>query len=223
MVQAESSYWFLYEGTVGGGIDGNDTVVRSDGTVTDINTGWVDNDGLGSSNGQEWVYFRDSAVDRYIYYVHNTPDNLTDYYRVQNDGGGAMTVFGFGRDDNASQSDLMTAQNNVFTFGFADGGGNFNAASGVINGAYRDVTVALGARTAQSIASVLDFPELTKPDYYPDHEALHDLSSHRVLRFRYPGRQAVRPRYRSRHAKLSARSAGDLSAHRASISSCAIR
>ncbi|MBC8106884.1 MAG: hypothetical protein H7Z14_09870 [Anaerolineae bacterium] len=146
VVEAGSSYWFLYEGTPGGSIDGNDTVVRSDGQVTDINTAWNDSDGLGSGNGEEWLYFRDSGVNRFMYYVHNTPDNLYDMYRAQNDGGGAMTVFGFGRDDTQQDPNRhkMTSQNNVFTFGIAGGGGDFNAASAAINGTYRDVTVTIG-------------------------------------------------------------------------------
>jgi hypothetical protein len=79
-----------------------------------------------------------------MYFVHNSADSLTDSYRSQNDGGGAMTVFGFGRDDNASPRDRMTAQNNSFTFGIASGGNDFHAAAGLINGAYHDVTVTLG-------------------------------------------------------------------------------
>ena len=53
--QRSDNYWFLYEGTPGGALDGNDTVVRSDGTITSINTSWTDNDGLGSGNGEEWA------------------------------------------------------------------------------------------------------------------------------------------------------------------------
>jgi hypothetical protein len=145
MVQAGSSYWFLYEGTPGGSVDGNDTVVRSDGTTTDISTNWNENSGIGSGNNEEWLYFRDSAVGKYMYFVHDQPDNLKDsYFRM--DVNGSMTVFGFGRDNDAGGGDhlLMTAQNNRFTFGIADGGGSFGATSQAINGEYRPVTVTTG-------------------------------------------------------------------------------
>jgi len=145
VIDAGASYWFLYEGTPGGELDNDDSVVRSDGQVTGINDSWLDSDGLGTSNGEEWLYFRDNADDRYIYFVHNTTDNIVDSYHPQNDGGqGAMTVFGFGRDDGAAQRDRMTGANNVFTFGINDGGGNFGAASSDINGTYRDVACTPG-------------------------------------------------------------------------------
>ena len=146
MVQADASYWFLYEGTPGGSVDSNDSVVRSDGTTTDISTSWNEDNGLGSGNGQEWLYFRDSAVDKSMYFVHNTPDSLKDsYYRM--DQNGSMTVFGFGRDNDAGGADhaKMTAQNNVFTFGIANGGGDFNATSALINGVYRPMTTTTGS------------------------------------------------------------------------------
>jgi hypothetical protein len=147
MVQADSSYWFLYEGTPGGAVDGNDTVARSDGTVTGIDAAWNEDSGIGHDNGQEWVYFRDSAVGKYIYYVHNTPDSLKDSYYEMTSAAGSMTVFGFGRDNDAADPnrERMTAQNNTFTFGIADGGGDFDAASGQINGVYRPTAVTTGA------------------------------------------------------------------------------
>lgn len=150
MVQADSSYFFLYEGTPGGAVDSNDTIVRSDGAVTSIQTPWADDSGIGHDNSQEWLYFRDAGVGKYMYYVHNTPDTLKDSYYEMTAGTGSMTVFGFGRDNDASNPLLMTSQNNVFTFGIADGGGDFNAASGQINGVYRPTTVMVG--TAQKMA-----------------------------------------------------------------------
>lgn len=157
MVVAEDSYWFLYEGTPGGSVDGNDTVVRSDGTVTAVGTGFNDNDGIGTgsdaaaSNGEEWAYFRDSSENKFIYFVHNQTDNLKDSYYLANDNG-QMTVFGFGRDNDVSDPDRqkLTAQNNVFTFGLADGGGNFNASAAVIRGSFKDLNVTLGTGEAIS-------------------------------------------------------------------------
>ena len=50
MLQADANYWFLYEGTPGGTINNNDTVVRSDGTVTPLTTSWQVQNGLNASN-----------------------------------------------------------------------------------------------------------------------------------------------------------------------------
>jgi Calx-beta domain len=152
MEQADNSYWFLYEGTPGGMVNSDDSVVRSDGTVTDINTTWNDNDGLGNgadataSGGNEWAYFADSAVGKYIYFAHDTTDNLKDSYLLLNDSG-EMTVFGFGRDNDVSDPnrEVMTAQNNSFTFGIADGGQNFATDGATINGEYHDLAVTQGA------------------------------------------------------------------------------
>jgi hypothetical protein len=147
VLHANVPYYFLYEGTPGGSVNDSDTVVRSDGTVTPIDETWNDTDGLGSGNGQEWAYFRDSAVastGRYIYFVHNSPDDIEDsYFDLDN----AMTVFGFGRHNNpgANPDQLLTAAPNVFTIGLADGGADVNAASATINGAYRELTLTAGS------------------------------------------------------------------------------
>lgn len=150
MLEAGSSYWFLYEGTPGGSVDSNDTVVRSDSTVTDIDTAWKEDTGIGSGNNEEWVYFRDSAVGKYIYFVHNEHDNLKDTYFRQNNNG-SMTVFGFGRDNDVSDPnrELMTGTNS-FTFGIADGGSSFGSTSRAINGEYRSISVTTG--TAQKLS-----------------------------------------------------------------------
>lgn len=145
-------YYFLYEGTPGGSMSAGDTIVRSDGTVTSKDQQWDDTDGIGSGNGQEWAYFRDSAVGaggRYMFFVHDTPDNLEDSYYNLDDN---MTVFGFGRrnHDFAGPEKLMTAAPNRFTVGIADGGGNFATASATINGAYRAVTTAAGLSLVRS-------------------------------------------------------------------------
>ncbi|HWP41299.1 MAG TPA: hypothetical protein VNL70_10275, partial [Tepidisphaeraceae bacterium] len=127
-------YYFLYEGTPGGALDSADSVVLSNGTVHDINETWSDSDGLGTENGQEWVYFRDSGVGvsgRFLFAVHNTPDDLEDSYFNLEDN---MTVFGFGRHNNpgAPPDQLLTAVPNVFTIGLSEagaGGADFSAAS----------------------------------------------------------------------------------------------
>lgn len=156
VIDFKQDYYFLYEGTPGGSVNGNDTVIRSDGTTTNSNEEWTDADGLGTSNGEEWVYFRDSAVTsggRYLYFVHNDPDNIRDTYWEMD---GNMTVYGFGRftsfpDHNTTTQLLPSGDgiNNVFTFGLANGGGDFNTASDLINGKYRDVTISAGDSEAQ--------------------------------------------------------------------------
>jgi hypothetical protein len=152
VINMNQDYWFLYEGTPGGSINGSDTVVQSDGTTTGIDEEWSDSDGLGSGNGEEWIYFRDSAVGssgRYLYAVHNTPDGVTDtYWDMEN----KMTVFGFGRytslPDHGTSTPLLSSGsdlNDQFTIGLADGGGSFSSASATINGAYKSLTVMLGS------------------------------------------------------------------------------
>ncbi len=144
MLQADANYWFLYEGTPGGTINDNDTVYRSDGTATNINTAWQVQNGLGANNAGEWSYVQSAAENRYLYMVHDQPDNLADSYYLLDH---AMTVLGFGRDNNLSgnQRELMTAAPNSFTLGLADGGSNFTAASAVINGAYQPLTTGTGS------------------------------------------------------------------------------
>jgi hypothetical protein len=156
VIEMDQDWWFLYEGTPGGADDANDTVVRSDGTVTAINSEWTETNGLGSTNGEEWVYFRDSGVGssgRYFYFVHNTPDDVIDTYWEME---GNMTVFGFGRftsmpvhHTSTSMMQPGTNLNDTFTIGLVDGGGDFSASSALINGKYRELAVTQG--TAESI------------------------------------------------------------------------
>ncbi len=133
-------YWFLYEATPGGSLNTSDTAVRSDGTSTTLNTNWTEDNSIGdgTSNG-EWVYFNHTANDRFIYLVHNSSDNLEDSYFDLDDN---MTVFGFGRTGlNHNQLPQMTDTPNVFTIGLNEGGDDFNAATDLINGAYRDISL----------------------------------------------------------------------------------
>ncbi|HEY7090884.1 MAG TPA: Calx-beta domain-containing protein [Tepidisphaeraceae bacterium] len=159
VLSMDQNYWFLYEGTPGGSISAHDTVVESDGTTTDVNSGteWDHDHVLGAGNGQEWAYFRDADVNsggggRYMYFVHNTPDNIVDsYYTMESN----MTVFGFARQnalDHSSTSQLFDPGStpNTFTIGIANGGDNFSAASTLINGAYRDISVTAGSPDALS-------------------------------------------------------------------------
>jgi hypothetical protein len=140
MLVAPRPYWFLYEGVPGGSIDLSDFVVRSDGTQTEINQSWTEDNGLGAQSGQEWAYFADGAVNRFMFFAHNDTDNLTDSYFLL--PGGQMTVFGFGRHN---LDTFMTAVPNHFTIGLADGGSNVAAAGGVINGASVALATSVGS------------------------------------------------------------------------------
>jgi hypothetical protein len=139
VVEFTGSYWFLYEGTPGGAMDDADTVVRSDGTVTNRFTAWNDADGLGSGNGQEWAYFRDSAVNRFLFMAHHETDNVEDSYFNLDDN---MTVFGFGRRNTAggSPARLLSGVGNTFTIGLSSSGGSSDAAE-TINGAYQNLNL----------------------------------------------------------------------------------
>jgi hypothetical protein len=143
VVEFTGNYWFLYEGTPGGSMNDEDFVVRSDGTQTDRFTSWSDTDGLGSSNGQGWAYFGDSAVDRFLFLAHHETDAIEDSYFNLDDN---MTVFGFGRHNEPGQSptQLLSGNANTFTIGLA-GGGAFDAAAATINGAYQNLNVTQAA------------------------------------------------------------------------------
>ena len=96
MVASPATYWFLYEGTPGGSINANDTVLRPGPTP---GSPPVSNPGTGSWTedllNPEWVAFRDSGVGRSLVVAHLTPDSGLDSYRLMQNN---MTVFGFGRD-----------------------------------------------------------------------------------------------------------------------------
>ncbi len=153
VLSMNQNWYMLYEGTPGGSVNGNDTVVRSDGTSTPITQSWAEGSGLGAGNGEEWTYFRDSGVNggngRFMYFVHNQKDSYEDSYF---DLDGNMTVFGFGRHNNpGSDPDLLipgSATPSTFTIGLADGGSDFNSASGTIKGAYKDVSITQGTSEA---------------------------------------------------------------------------
>ncbi len=141
VTQVSGNYWFLYEGTPGGSISGNDYVTRAGGTTTGIGESWTDNAGLGSANNNSWVYIGDGDANRYFFLAQNQADNLVDSYYLME---GNMTVFGFGRD--GGNSYINTPQR--FTIGLAEGG-TYAPAATLINGAYRDVAVSVGSSQGQ--------------------------------------------------------------------------
>ena len=131
---APTPYWFLYEGTPGGAIDyDKDFSVRSNGVRLQAGQEWQNQD----IAAPEWVYFEDSALDRYIYLVHEGDDTLNDtYWPMQK----KMTVFGFGRGPGTAKQ--MTGAPNHFTIGLADGA-QFPSARKLIEGTYRPVAVSI--------------------------------------------------------------------------------
>ncbi|MCB0123772.1 MAG: hypothetical protein KDE58_16075, partial [Caldilineaceae bacterium] len=73
LLKKDHNYWFLYEGTPGGSIEGeSDFVMRADGTQTTLNTAWS-----GDLSGAEWLYFADPVVDRALFVANHANDTLT--------------------------------------------------------------------------------------------------------------------------------------------------
>jgi hypothetical protein len=128
------NYWFLYEGTPGGGLDANDYCVRSPGTRTDIMADWHED-----LPGPEWAYFGDEGLGRIIYLVHHEDDALSDqFWQMQNN----MTVFGFGREYTCCGM-YMTEAPAHFTVGLADAS-SIDEALPIIEGNWRPLQVAVG-------------------------------------------------------------------------------
>ena len=94
MLAADGPYWFLYEGTPGGSIDGQDRVRRAGGANQAIGTAWT-----GDLPGDEWTAFLDLGVGRTLVVAQNGTNSTVDSYRLLD---GSMTVFGFGRSGNVA-------------------------------------------------------------------------------------------------------------------------
>jgi hypothetical protein len=129
------NYWFLYEGTPGGGLDADDYCVRSPGTRTEINTDWN-----GDLPQPEWAYFGDEGLGRIIYLVHHEDDVHSDQFWQMQDN---MTVFGFGRQYTCCDR-YMTEAPATFTVGLADAT-SMDEALPVIEGNWRTLQVTVGA------------------------------------------------------------------------------
>lgn len=135
LVKGGGNYWFQYEGTPGGVLEGSqDFVVRSSGEQNLASASWS-----GDLVGEEWVYVADPAVGRAIYLVHHTEDLIVDSYRPST--GGQMTIFAFGRDNNSRHLSEVPKQ---FTFGLVDATALGEVAA-VVRDAYRPLNVSFGA------------------------------------------------------------------------------
>lgn len=129
------NYWFLYEGTPGGVLEGNkDFVVRSSGQQNNAGASWT-----GDLNGEEWVFIADPSVGRSIYLAHHTEDNVVDSYKPDNNV--LMTILGFGRDNNSRNLSAVPKQ---FTVGLVDST-TLNGVQPVVRNAYKPLGVSLGA------------------------------------------------------------------------------
>jgi hypothetical protein len=152
-------YWFLYEGTVGGNMDADDVVVRSDGTVTsafDYAGKWEE-----ALAEPEWTAFRDTTAQRYLYVSNDVRDTALDSYRPQGQTSSStpeMTVFGLGRVLNTTTNSLvprMSGAGRTFTVGLGE---NPSTMDETIASATRPVGLTVGAPTAYVAAAPGDLP-----------------------------------------------------------------
>lgn len=108
-VAAPAAYWFLYEGTPGGQIDGGDVVIRPTGAVTPLTQSWT-----GDLPNPEYVGFADTTRDRSLVAIHHQNDTGVDSYRLMENN---MTVLGFGRN---GLTKSLTGTNHSFTVAFVE-------------------------------------------------------------------------------------------------------
>jgi hypothetical protein len=92
VVKAPAAYYLLYEGTPGGRLGSEDSLLTSSGPSSRM--------ALPSASleqdlpAPEWVLFEDEALARGLLLVHHEDDAIGDRYWTMD---GVMTVFGFGR------------------------------------------------------------------------------------------------------------------------------
>jgi hypothetical protein len=137
VLKAAHAYWFLYEGTPGGGISKTDYCVRSPGKRTDIRQRWSE-----KLPAPQWLYFGDAKLKRALWFVKHEADRDVDsYYQMGGERG--MTVFGFGRKGLGKYMKQLPAH---FTIGLAEDKGEKRSPSvvDVINSAFRELKVTVG-------------------------------------------------------------------------------
>lgn len=102
--RASQSYWLLYEGAPGGELGPDDRCWRADGQGTSCNRPWVGDivNTSGAAEGAEWVFFADGTLDRSLFMAHPDDELVDSYFRKD-----AMTVFGFGRQENTRAQRLL--------------------------------------------------------------------------------------------------------------------
>jgi hypothetical protein len=139
MLQVDSTYWVLYEGTPGGELEPTvDFITRSTGQQTSCA------DSLTTDiPDEEWLYFSDPNVNRSLFVGHEEDDDLIDQYYPMTTTTpvfGRMTVFGFGRE--AARSHLTLVPQH-FVYGIMDGTDYSNCAA-LVRSAMGSVSSNLG-------------------------------------------------------------------------------
>ncbi|MGC9336355.1 MAG: alginate lyase family protein [Anaerolineae bacterium] len=121
VLQAPKAYWFLYEGTPGGKIDGSeDYSIRPGGGKLPASRKWDQKLAVPG-----WVQFGDTKLKRVLFlYNHNAPSSNTSYWMMQ----GNMTVFGYGRTGLKKKLSTVPAR---FTIGLRKADANGSAASAI--------------------------------------------------------------------------------------------
>ncbi|HEV7523463.1 MAG TPA: hypothetical protein VGP92_00770, partial [Acidimicrobiia bacterium] len=129
-------YWFLYEGTPGGAIKPNQTVVRSNQVSIPITATFNS-----AITVDEYAYVADPDSGRSFFIASNTADGLVDsYFLLENN----MTVLGFDRDNSTGTSQMLNAEvNRSYTWGLIDATA-YGSAAPIITGNYKDIAVNVG-------------------------------------------------------------------------------
>jgi hypothetical protein len=129
LTKHDGSYWFLYEGTPGGGprIDASsDWWMMSDGTKRTC-----ENNQNGDIPGPEWICFGDAGLDRVLLLCHHEDDNHPDkFYQMEN----KMTVFGFGRSGMTTYMDYAPATFSIALYESTDHGAIAGFAGEIMGG-----------------------------------------------------------------------------------------
>ncbi len=130
------SYWFLYEGTPGGGVDAADFYVLPDGLRRDVYTA-----ANGDLPGEEWIYYGDDTMPQVLFLANHQEEDIVDCHYVMQ---GNMVVFGFGRDQGQPRSPHLLAKPGTFSLGFVEDTGHAQVAQ-QIRSAYRPLSTSVGS------------------------------------------------------------------------------
>jgi hypothetical protein len=86
--------WFVFgfRGVSAGVLDAQDSLMLSDGRTENAYNTWSDV----FPGSPEWVALTDVPLDRSMFFIQHTPDDVPDRYQVK-DNDSALIVFGGGR------------------------------------------------------------------------------------------------------------------------------